>query len=393
MRNSRLLRQSSEPLNEKKPTLLQKSLSTEQKNESSSENEKPKVENSPPKSRIPVANFRYPNKMDSHTKMCFIRARVSSDSAAAAAAAAALDHLRIKSDGCLLYLEKVLDGVADGFIALREIREIPGTLNGLYLWLAQRLFHGRRFTKVRLLLDVLLAARCGVTEEMLYKCLLTKEYSVTREDFNRRLHLLRRILVMERSTGFLSIFHHSFAAWLVDVKHCTRRYLCCPPDGHAAIAMYYTLDAKRLSALEIHNYVYHMTHLEQHMAAQKKNKQDHSRVLVSALKRETESIKQIEHTDSENNEIKPEEKELDPESEGKDSLSEPSALESLMPELVNGGDAQWPRDRRVMRALLELSRAEPTPNVSDSEHLDDIQDLHDLGFGNTPFRRPHRITP
>ncbi|VVC96362.1 unnamed protein product [Leptidea sinapis] len=76
-----------------------------------------------------------------------LRARVSSDSAAAALAAAALDHLRIKSDGCLLYLEKVLDGVADGFIALREIREIPGTLNGLYLWLAQRLFHGRRFTK------------------------------------------------------------------------------------------------------------------------------------------------------------------------------------------------------------------------------------------------------
>ncbi|XP_013143376.1 PREDICTED: ankyrin repeat domain-containing protein 50 isoform X1 [Papilio polytes] len=603
MRNSRLLRQSSEPLTDKKPTLLQKSLSTEQKNESSSESEKPKVENSPPKSRIPVANFRYPNKselrpnsnensplkrlddkkdrpvspkadselpeyqniltqeevneqiniekllekkrsenedmpppipslpvsprtlianayydkllsepeiqqallphnLEKNPDECFkkallfplleidppkqclfllvdaidegsvsgqtqsessdsvaallarhqhllphwlllvctarrhckgltkmftgfrkitldelqrahvsadvqryvlarldtepkLRARVSSDSAAAAAAAAALDHLRIKSDGCLLYLEKVLDGVADGFIALREIREIPGTLNGLYLWLAQRLFHGRRFTKVRLLLDVLLAARCGVTEEMLYKCLLTKEYSVTREDFNRRLHLLRRILVMERSTGFLSIFHHSFPAWLVDVKHCTRRYLCCPPDGHAALAMYYTLDAKRLSALEIHNYVYHMTHLEQHMAAQKKNKQEeqddaldlHTLILLwvldsgcdveSALKRDTET-KQIENTDSENNEIKPEEKELDPESEGNNSLSEPSALESLMPELVSGGEARWPRDRRVMRALLELSRAEPTPNVSDSEHLDDIQELHDL---------------
>uniref|UniRef100_A0A2A4IZ25 Uncharacterized protein n=1 Tax=Heliothis virescens TaxID=7102 RepID=A0A2A4IZ25_HELVI len=385
LRNSRLLRQSSEPLSEKKGHVLQKSLSTEQKNDSSGDDKK--VENSPPKSRIPVANFRYPNKSDLRSaenspikkqdrspspkeelpeyqnvlktetedtekiqkdkedvpppipslpisprtlianayydkllsepeiqqallpqnleknpdecfkkallfplleidppKQCLfllvdaidegvvggicedregtegstsvasllsrhqhlfpqwlllvctarkhcrnltrmftgfrkitldelqrahvsadvqryvlarldteprLRARVSSDSTAAAAAAAALDHLRIKSDGCLLYLEKVLDGVADGFIALREIREIPGTLNGLYLWLAQRLFHGRRFTKVRLLLDVLLAARCGVTEEMLYKCLLTKEYSVTREDFNRRLHLLR----------------------------------------------------------------------------------------------------------------------------------------------------------------------------------------------------------
>ncbi|CAH2056153.1 unnamed protein product, partial [Iphiclides podalirius] len=331
-------------------------------------------------------------RLDTEPKL---RARVSSDSTAAAAAAAALDHLRIKSDGCLLYLEKVLDGVADGFIALREIREIPGTLNGLYLWLAQRLFHGRRFTKVRLLLDVLLAARCGVTEEMLYKCLLTKEYSVTREDFNRRLHLLRRILVMERSTGFLSIFHHSFAKWLLDVKHCTRRYLCCPADGHAALAMYYTLDAKRLSALEIHNYVYHMTHLEQHMNAQKKNKQGdlegldlHTLILLwvldsgcdveSALKRETETVRQIERIDSENNEIKPEMPEADPESEGRDSTSEPSALETLMPELVGGGaGARWPRDRRVLRALLELSRAEEAPAEPDNGRLDE-QELHDL---------------
>ncbi|CAG9794412.1 unnamed protein product [Diatraea saccharalis] len=107
---------------------------------------------------------------------------------------------------------------------------------------------------------------------MLYKCLLTKEYSVTREDFNRRLHLLRRILVMERSSGYLSIFHHSFASWLTDVKHCTRRYLCCPLDGHAQLAMYYTLDSRRLTALEIHNYVFHMTTLEQHMATLKKGK-------------------------------------------------------------------------------------------------------------------------
>ncbi|CAH0699570.1 unnamed protein product [Spodoptera exigua] len=511
MRNSRLLRQSSEPLSEKKTSLLQKSLSTEQKNDSSGEDRK--VENSPPKSRIPVANFRYPNKSDLRSaenspskkperpstpkeelpeyqnvlkpeeevqesekkkeedvpppipslpisprtlianayydkllsepeiqqallpqnleknpdecfkkallfplleidppKQCLfllvdaidegisggtceegsvaegsasvarllarhqhlfphwlllvctarkhcrnltrmftgfrkitldelqrahvsadvqryvlarldteprLRARVSSDSTAAAAAAAALDHLRIKSDGCLLYLEKVLDGVADGFIALREIREIPGTLNGLYLWLAQRLFHGRRFTKVRLLLDVLLAARCGVTEEMLYKCLLTKEYSVTREDFNRRLHLLRRILVMERSTGYLSMFHHSFAKWLVDVKHCTRRYLCCPTEGHAAIAMYYTLDAKRLSALEIHNYVFHMTSLEQHMASQKKSKNTeqkedeldlHTLILLwvldsgcdveAALRRESDTYRRLDMDDT-----------------------------------------------------------------------------------------------
>ncbi|CAH0713010.1 unnamed protein product, partial [Brenthis ino] len=322
-----------------------------------------------------------------------LRARVSSDSTAAAAAAAALDHLRIKSDGCLLYLEKVLDGVADGFIALREIREIPGTLNGLYLWLAQRLFHGRRFNKVRLLLDVLLAARCGVTEDMLYKCLLTKEYSVTREDFNRRLHLLRRILVLERRSRYVSLFHPSFAAWLLDVKHCTRRYLCAPRDGHAALAMYYTLDARRLTALEIHNYVYHMTQLEQHLAAQKKIKSGdeeeqvdlHTLILLwvldsgcdveAALKRETE-IKtiDIDNTQSEDSKFD-QEKDIDPESEGKESISckslEQSTLENIMPELVNGNSLHWPRDRRVLRALLELSRTDSMP----TEPEEDLNDL------------------
>ncbi|KAJ0182869.1 hypothetical protein K1T71_000845 [Dendrolimus kikuchii] len=269
-----------------------------------------------------------------------LRARVSSDAAAAAAAAAALDHLRIKSDGCLLYLEKVLDGVADGFIALREVKEIPGTLNGLYLWLAQRLFHGRRFTKVRLLLDVMLAARCGVREEMLYKCLLTKECSVTREDFNRRMHLLRRIVVLERESGQLSLFHHSFARWLLDVKHCTRRYLCCPADGHAALAMYYTLDAKRLTPLEIHNYVFHMTQLEQHLASQKKHKGEcaeqpldlHTLMLLwvldsscdveSALAKDPDAYHRIAYTNH---------------------------------TLVAGAGARWSRDARVLRTLLELA--------------------------------------
>lgn len=59
-----------------------------------------------------------------------------------------LNQLHIKSNGCFLYLEKVLDGVSENFIILREIREIPGTLNGLYLWLCQRLFHRKQFSKV-----------------------------------------------------------------------------------------------------------------------------------------------------------------------------------------------------------------------------------------------------
>ena len=35
-----------------------------------------------------------------------------------------LNQLHIKSNGCFLYLEKVLDGVAENFIVLREVPEI-----------------------------------------------------------------------------------------------------------------------------------------------------------------------------------------------------------------------------------------------------------------------------
>lgn len=68
--------------------------------------------------------------------------------------APSLNMLHIKSHGCLLYVEAVLDGVSDGSVLLRDIPEIPGTLNGLYLWLCQRLFTRRGWIKVSFFLDV-----------------------------------------------------------------------------------------------------------------------------------------------------------------------------------------------------------------------------------------------
>lgn len=77
-----------------------------------------------------------------------------------------LNQLHIKSNGCFLYLERVLDGVAEGCIVLREVRDIPGTLNGLYLWLCQRLLSNKHFSKVRIILsyfiDVFFAGDLGL---------------------------------------------------------------------------------------------------------------------------------------------------------------------------------------------------------------------------------------
>ncbi|XP_008215505.1 ankyrin repeat domain-containing protein 50 isoform X1 [Nasonia vitripennis] len=161
-----------------------------------------------------------------------------------------LNHLHIKSNGCFLYLEKVLDGVAENFIVLREVREIPGTLNGLYLWLCQRLFSRKQFAKVQPLLNVILAAKLPITQSILYDCVKTANPTLTQEDFNRQLHLLRRVISVSRA-GALMLFHHSFAEWLLDVKHCTQKYLCSAAEGHAMLAMHYTLRAANLDPDEI----------------------------------------------------------------------------------------------------------------------------------------------
>ncbi|XP_025834904.1 ankyrin repeat domain-containing protein 50-like isoform X2 [Agrilus planipennis] len=176
-----------------------------------------------------------------------------------------LNQLHIKSNGCFLYLEKVLDGVSENFIVLREVREIPGTLNGLYLWLSQRLFNRRQFAKVQPLLNVILAAKCAVTEDLLYDIIKVYYPKISHEDFRKRFHLLKRILVISKS-GTIRLFHHSFAEWLLDIKHCTQKYLCNIFRGHCVLAIYYTYQAKYLNNQEIYDYVFHLTRMEQYLS-------------------------------------------------------------------------------------------------------------------------------
>ncbi|XP_049824316.1 ankyrin repeat domain-containing protein 50 isoform X2 [Aethina tumida] len=176
-----------------------------------------------------------------------------------------LNQLHIKSNGCFLYLEKVLDGVSDSFIVLREVREIPGTLNGLYLWLCQRLFNRRQFAKVQPLLNVILAAKCALNESLLHDIIKVYNPKITHEDFKKRFGLLKRVIVVSKS-GIIRLFHHSFADWLLDIKHCTQKFLCNIFYGHCILAMYYTLHAKLLNNQEIYDYAFHLTRMEQFLA-------------------------------------------------------------------------------------------------------------------------------
>ncbi|XP_052470975.1 ankyrin repeat domain-containing protein 50 [Carassius gibelio] len=168
-----------------------------------------------------------------------------------------LNQLHIKSSGCFLYLERVLDGVVENFIMLREIRDIPGTLNGLYLWLCQRLFVRKQFAKVQPILNVILAACRPLTVRELYHAVWTKNMALTMEDFQKKMDILSKLLIDGLGSTKI-LFHYSFAEWLLDVKHCTQKYLCNAAEGHRMMAMIYTCRAKQLKPLEVQEFAYHL---------------------------------------------------------------------------------------------------------------------------------------
>ncbi|XP_012989047.1 ankyrin repeat domain-containing protein 50 [Esox lucius] len=168
-----------------------------------------------------------------------------------------LNQLHIKSSGCFLYLERVLDGVVENFIMLREIRDIPGTLNGLYLWLCQRLFVRKQFAKVQPILNVILATCRPLTVKELYHAVWTKNMTLTMEDFQKKMDILSKLLVDGLGSSKI-LFHYSFAEWLLDVKHCTQKYLCNAAEGHRMMAMSYTCRAKQLKPLEVQEFALHL---------------------------------------------------------------------------------------------------------------------------------------
>ncbi|XP_054830653.1 ankyrin repeat domain-containing protein 50-like [Eublepharis macularius] len=170
--------------------------------------------------------------------------------------AEALSQLHIKSNGCLLYLERVLDGVAGELVTLREVRHIPGTLYGLYLWLCQRLFPGPEFAGIRPLLEALLAAPRPLWPEELHAAVWTRQ-PVPWEEFEKRLAALAA-LVQKGHGGTCILFHASFAEWLCDVKHCTQKYLCRPASGHALLAMSVSCRAPELSPEQVHELARHL---------------------------------------------------------------------------------------------------------------------------------------
>ncbi|XP_070799799.1 ankyrin repeat domain-containing protein 50-like [Pituophis catenifer annectens] len=168
----------------------------------------------------------------------------------------ALTQLHLKSNGCLLYLEQVLDRVVEELVPLQEVRHIPGTLSGLYLWLCQHLFPHNQFALIRPVLEALLAAPRPLTPRELHAAIWTC-HPVVQESFQDHLATLAGFL-QKGPGGTCMFFHVSFAEWLCDIKHCTWKYHCCPARGHFLLAMSASCRAPELSPEEVIDLARHL---------------------------------------------------------------------------------------------------------------------------------------
>lgn len=79
-----------------------------------------------------------------------------------------------------------------------------------------------------------------MSEEQLSNIMQFVYQNMSIEEFHKRFNLLRRIFSLPRDSKTI-LFHHSFGEWFLDVKHCTRRFLCSANEGHAMIVIYYTM--------------------------------------------------------------------------------------------------------------------------------------------------------
>lgn len=169
-----------------------------------------------------------------------------------------LNQLYIKSNGCLLYLRKVLSGIKENFFTFREIKLIPCTLYGLFLYLCQKSFNKKQYMKIRPILNILLVCNDHTDKSFVFNCLRTHNYTIDYEEFQRRLDIMKNILEFDEERDTIKIFHNSFCEWLIDVKFSTKKFLCDLNEGHLMVAMYYTLISDQLCPNKVRDYVYHL---------------------------------------------------------------------------------------------------------------------------------------
>ena len=162
-----------------------------------------------------------------------------------------LNLLLIKSNYCLLYVEKIFDLILNGVIGSSEIKDIPVTLNGLYLFLIERLLRSLderpdQPARKDLLYSVLglgLAELAPFDKTSVFSKLKSRFLNLSYDFFECAFDCVAPILFSQpKSVGGdkkFTLFHSSFVDWLTDVKFCTLKYLADLSEAHFTLTNHY----------------------------------------------------------------------------------------------------------------------------------------------------------
>jgi hypothetical protein len=178
-----------------------------------------------------------------------------------------LNLLLIKSNNCLLYVEKVLDLILSNIINSREIRDIPVTIYGLYLFLIERLLtdlesgsadflHGQQENQPEIkkliysIFNLFIVELKPLSKLKLYLKLKLRYYTLDYNYYEYIFNAITPILFTKSQSNATKkstimknqeylLFHSSLIEWFSDVKFCTNKYLSNLSEGHFILTLFY----------------------------------------------------------------------------------------------------------------------------------------------------------
>lgn len=139
--------------------------------------------------------------------------------------------LREKAAGLFLYIQQVLQGIERDLYGFQNLDSLPPGLFGLYLRYFERHFRDEAaFAPVRLVLEVIVAAREPLTEEQLAQA--------TGLDADAALPTALRQLsgYLSEREGHFAVFHKSFRDWLTHPESRGEWHHIRTSQGHARLA-------------------------------------------------------------------------------------------------------------------------------------------------------------
>jgi len=174
------------------------------------------------------------------------------------------DKIIFKSEGIFLYAKSLVQNLLSKTFDMSDIDSIPPGLGGIYQTNFDRLFtdYGK-FESIKHLLEIILAAfkPLTISEVALYS-------SIEESELRKQLNTV--MAYFPEKEGTISVFHKSFADWLLGNSGKSHRYLCDINLGHSRIA---AVLLKQLSEDQTDEYLIHYLPKHLYYSGQKKEMQ------------------------------------------------------------------------------------------------------------------------